>query len=90
MLKVCGKAVTNLGTGHGISMGKTSTGSTLKTLTHSYGSVQPPVSHSIPLSSPQYLSTVISRASSLIEHYFYPVSTAPITILTKEKLKKGI
>lgn len=40
-----------------------------------------------PLST-QGLSTQITPLLPLIEHYFYPVSTAPITRTIKEKFKE--
>ena len=39
---------------------------------------------------PRMSSTVKTALPPLIEHTFYPVSTAPTITITKEKLKKGI
>lgn len=35
-----------------------------------------------------HISPVYLRISPLVEHIFYPVSTAPITNITKEKIKE--
>jgi hypothetical protein len=53
-------------------------------------SVQLPVLHKVFPILPQYISPTKIAFSPLIEHYLYPVSTAPINTATKNKLKKGI
>jgi len=53
-------------------------------------SVQLPVLHKVFPILPQYISPAKIALSPLIEHYLYPVSTAPINTATKNKLKKGI
>ncbi len=89
MLKVCGKTVR--------FQGKQQRKSTVQlspvhVITHALNIVDRAKVlhlHTFTLPHPQHLSTPIMSFSSLGEHYFYPVSTAPTITFTKGKRKKG-
>jgi hypothetical protein len=88
MLKACGKAVNSLRTRLRISNGQLSTESEDNQLasydTRGQHQLFPYLSSGLP---PQ-LSPLKNTISPLFEHYFYPVSTAPIIRTTKENLKE--
>jgi hypothetical protein len=74
---------------HGKNRGSVSTHKQPSRFVWQPGGVQP---RFIPQLFPfftQHFSPLRIASSPLIEHYFYPVSTEPITIPTKGKLKKG-
>jgi hypothetical protein len=85
-----GKAVKNLRTHTGISSVRLSTDTAKQFVNFATVRVQLPVLHKVFPILPQYISPAKVALSPLIEHYFYPVSTAPINTATKGKLKKGI
>lgn len=85
-----GKSVKKLRTKTGISSARLSPNKTLQLAKYIATSVQLPVLHKVFPILPQYISPAKIAFSPLIEHYFYPVSTAPINTATKGKLKKGI
>jgi hypothetical protein len=83
-----GKAVYYLRVTAGTSSGRLSPiVGNLTTLIHALG-VQLPFIHDLSDRSTPTLSPAIFRFSPLIEHYLYPVSTAPINNPTKRKLKE--
>lgn len=88
MPRICGKRVNILGKRGGKTSGVSST------VIHTEGPsgarmrVQLPLLHIL---FPRFAltpSTLQITHSPLAEHYFYPVSTAPITTVTKEKIKE--
>ncbi len=90
MLEICGKAVSNLRKHGGKSTEQLSPVLPHDTLTSLAARVQLAFLHTVIQYFPRQLSTILIRILPLIEHYFYPLSTAPTIIITKEKLKKGI
>lgn len=89
MLKICGKHASNLS----IRRGKTHAQLSPDAPTSRHFIVQASAKtftfHTFLKSFPSLLSTAFYRSLPLAEHNFYPVSTAPIIIFTKEKEKKG-
>ncbi len=90
MHKSWGKAVQNLRTRTGISSVRPSTYIAKQFVDFATMRAQLPVLHKVFPILPQYISPAKVAFSPLVEHYFYPVSTAPINTATKGKLKKGI
>lgn len=85
-----GKHVNGYGTASGKSGVLTSTVLARRVLNDIRDSAKAVVVPHLPSFFPQQLYTLILAVSPLIEHYFYPVSTAPITSPTNKELKKGI
>lgn len=88
MHDVCGKIVNSMGITSSTTGGWLSTESTHSILAVGTYSAKLSFVHKLFPLSTQGLSTQITPHLPLIEHYFYPVSTAPITRTTKEKFKE--
>lgn len=90
MLRVCGKQVNFARITRRISRARLSTYHMLQRLTAVVRSVKPVALHDFFLLHTHSIPQVKLASSPLIEHYFYPVSTAPTINSIKEKLKKGL
>ncbi len=88
MPNICGKIVNSLG------KHSRKTSEFLSTVVHILSTaaatnrVKPPLLHTFFPGFTHAPSTPIYSYLPLTEHYFYPVSTAPITTIIKEKIKE--
>jgi hypothetical protein len=89
MHNIRGKLADNLGKVIRITRAQLSTISNKERVADAYGRAQPEVSPKIIPRFTLGFSPLKFAPIPLTEHYLYPVSTAPINTITKEKLKKG-
>ncbi len=88
MPKQCGKHVNSLGKASRKTRGYLSTNMRTDDQSRVRTHVKLSLLHILFPSFTQQPSTLFSLPLPLVEHYFYPVSTAPITTITKEKFKE--
>lgn len=90
MSRVCGKQVNSWRINLGVRRARSSTIRLNSWLTRSQLRVQPSHLHAFFHIYAHSFPHPKKHDLPLIEHYFYPVSTAPTINLTKEILKKGL
>jgi hypothetical protein len=90
MPKTCGKQVNTLHKSLGVARVRLSPACSYSGLAYIQIGAQPGYPHIILHSFTQSFPHQKNRFLSLIEHYFYPVSTAPIISITQKILKKGL
>ena len=86
MPETCGKGVERLRTAHRKTIGQSSTAFQYPPHSATLGRVQAQVTPRLIRTFPQSSSPGNFAVSPLIEHYLYPISTAPTITTTEEKI----